>query len=37
MENPNFYLAIANGEVDLWANGWFPAHNASLEDDDVLR
>ena len=23
------------GEVDLWANGWFPSANAFLEDDEV--
>lgn len=26
-----FYPALANGEWDLWANGWFPLHERFLE------
>ena len=25
---PLFYLAVAQGDADLWLNGWFPLHNA---------
>ncbi|MBT8367595.1 MAG: glycine betaine/L-proline ABC transporter substrate-binding protein ProX, partial [Deltaproteobacteria bacterium] len=35
MDNLEFYLSAAGGEMDLWANGWFPSHNAFLEDDRV--
>ena len=28
LDNPPFYLAVAQGDVDLWVNGWFPLHNA---------
>lgn len=27
LDNPLFYQAVAQGEVDYWANGWFPLHN----------
>ena len=27
LENADFYQAVANGEVQYWANGWFPLHN----------
>ncbi len=27
MSNPEFYDAVAAGDVDLWVNGWFPAHD----------
>ncbi len=30
MGNAEFYAAVAAGEVDLWPNGWFPAHDAFL-------
>ncbi len=26
LENHEFYRQVAKGEVDLWVNGWFPAH-----------
>ena len=32
MENAEFYAAAAAGEVDLWANGWFPLHDSLLEE-----
>jgi ABC-type proline/glycine betaine transport system substrate-binding protein/ABC-type amino acid transport substrate-binding protein len=35
MDNRDFYLAAARGEVDLWVNGWFPSHAPFLEDDRV--
>jgi len=31
--NPIFYQAVALGDVDFWANGWFPLHNPQLPDD----
>jgi glycine betaine/proline transport system substrate-binding protein len=30
-----FYPALAQGDVDLWANGWFPLHQTFLESDVV--
>lgn len=27
LDNPPFYQAIAQGDLDLWVNGWFPLHN----------
>ena len=32
MDNPEFYAAVVEGEVDLWANGWFPAHDVFIPD-----
>ncbi|MCE2529145.1 MAG: glycine betaine/L-proline ABC transporter substrate-binding protein ProX [Acidimicrobiia bacterium] len=37
MENPDFYRAVAAGEVDLWVNGWFPTHDGLIEEDLVER
>lgn len=31
LDNPPFYQTVAQGDVDLWVNGWFPLHN-SYED-----
>lgn len=31
MDNGEFFSAVAAGEVDLWANGWFPLHEPLLE------
>ncbi|MBW1989015.1 MAG: glycine betaine/L-proline ABC transporter substrate-binding protein ProX, partial [Deltaproteobacteria bacterium] len=28
--NPIFYQSVMQGDVDFWANGWFPIHNAQL-------
>lgn len=28
--NPIFYQAVTQGDVDFWANGWFPLHNSQL-------
>src|SRR3546814_65760 len=27
LDNPPFYQAVAQGDVDFWVNGWFPLHN----------
>jgi glycine betaine/proline transport system substrate-binding protein len=27
LDNPLFYQSVAQGDVDFWANGWFPLHN----------
>jgi ABC-type proline/glycine betaine transport system substrate-binding protein len=35
MDNLAFYLAAAAGEIDLWANGWFPSHHLFVEDERV--
>ena len=35
MDNLAFYLSAARGEMDLWANGWFPSHNLFVEDERV--
>ena len=32
MGNAEFYEAVAAGQVDLWANGWFPLHNSYLDE-----
>lgn len=34
MENEEFYTAVSEGEVDMWANGWFPLHASFLEGED---
>ncbi len=30
-----FYPALAKGDVDFWANGWFPLHQTFLDSDIV--
>jgi glycine betaine/proline transport system substrate-binding protein len=30
LANPIFYQSVVNGDVDYWANGWFPIHDAQL-------
>jgi len=30
VSNPIFYQSVYNGDVDFWANGWFPIHYAQL-------
>ena len=37
MENIEFYEGVANGEVDLWANGWFPTHDSLIQENLVER
>jgi glycine betaine/proline transport system substrate-binding protein len=27
LDNPVFYQAVAQGDVDFWVEGWFPLHN----------
>ncbi|NDJ54930.1 MAG: glycine betaine/L-proline ABC transporter substrate-binding protein ProX [Chloroflexi bacterium] len=27
LDNPVFYTGVAEGDVDFWANGWFPLHD----------
>ena len=31
MGNAEFYEAVAAGEVDLWASGWFPLHDSFMD------
>lgn len=33
LANPIFYQALVLGDLDYWANGWFPTHNAQLPKD----
>lgn len=33
LQNPLFYQALALGDVDYWANGWFPVHDGQLPKD----
>jgi glycine betaine/proline transport system substrate-binding protein len=28
LDNPPFYQSVAQGDIDLWVNGWFPLHNS---------
>lgn len=37
MVNAEFYAAVAAGEVDLWASGWFPLHDSYIEDVDSVE
>ncbi len=37
MENRQFYDAVANGDVDMWANGWFPLHESLVDPDDPVE
>ncbi len=30
LANPIFYQAVMQGDVDFWANGWFPLHDEQL-------
>lgn len=30
VSNPIFYQSVVQGDVDYWANGWFPLHNMQL-------
>ena len=30
LANPMFYESLGQGDVDFWANGWFPLHNTQL-------
>ncbi|MBE0582268.1 MAG: glycine betaine/L-proline ABC transporter substrate-binding protein ProX [Desulfofustis sp.] len=33
LANPIFYKSVTLGDVDYWANGWFPMHDAQLPKD----
>ncbi len=33
LSNPIFYQAVTQGDVDYWANGWFPLHDAQLPEN----
>ena len=33
LSNPVFYQAVCQGDVDFWANGWFPLHNEQLPEN----
>ncbi len=35
LENAAFYLSAANGDVDFWANGWFPQHDVFINEERV--
>lgn len=37
MENAQFYDAVAEGEVDMWANGWFPLHDSLIDAEDPVE
>ena len=37
MDNSDFYGAVAHGDVDLWANGWFPTHDSLVAEGLVER
>lgn len=30
LQNPLFYQSLALGDVDYWANGWFPVHDGQM-------
>lgn len=32
LDNPPFYQAVGQGDVDVWVNGWFPLHNDYKDD-----
>jgi len=34
-DNDDFYQAVAQGNVDVWVNGWFPLHQTHLTDDAI--
>jgi len=33
LSNSLFYQSVTQGDVDFWANGWFPIHNAQVPKD----
>ena len=37
MGNAEFYEAVAAGEVDLWASGWFPLHDVYVSPDAAVE
>lgn len=30
LDNPPFYQAVSQGDMDLWTGGWFPIHNTYI-------
>lgn len=32
LQNPLFYQSLALGDLDYWANGWFPMHNEHISE-----
>ncbi len=32
LDNPPFYQALGQGDMDFWASGWFPLHNTYLDE-----
>jgi len=37
MDNAEFYEAVASGDVDLWASGWFPLHDVHIAPDAAVE
>lgn len=37
VDNPAAYLAIASGDADFWANGWFPLHDTYFDEAQVAE
>ena len=37
MNNPEFYAAVAAGEVDLWVSGWFPLHDSLVAPSESVE
>ena len=37
MGNAEFYEAVAAGDVDLWASGWFPLHDSLIDGVDSVE
>ncbi len=35
LDNESFYTQAAEGEIDLWASGWFPLHDTYLNQDAI--
>jgi glycine betaine/proline transport system substrate-binding protein len=34
-DNEDFYQAVAQGDVDLWVNGWFPLHDPFIKAEQI--
>jgi len=37
IDNIAFYIFLGQGDLDFWANGWFPIHNRYLEFKEVAE
>lgn len=37
MGNAEFYEAVAAGDIDLWASGWFPLHDVYIAPDAAVE